>query len=164
MKCELIAALLHKPKVLFLDEPTIGLDVVAQHNIRHFIKEYNRKEKTTILLTSHYMEDIKELCKRVIIIDLGKIIYDGNLDTFIRHYAPYKVLKLTFNDPGVKREDVDHFGQIESFSPLFIAIKVEREKTTAIAQQILSSNQPVNDTLIDEIDVDDVIRKIFRKE
>ncbi|MDP3043244.1 MAG: ABC transporter ATP-binding protein [bacterium] len=87
MKCELIAALLHKPKVLFLDEPTIGLDVVAQKNTRDFIKKYNKEKKTTIILTSHYMKDISQLCQRVIIIDLGRIIYDGRLDDLIKKYA-----------------------------------------------------------------------------
>lgn len=94
MKCELIAALLHKPKVLFLDEPTIGLDVVAQKNIRDFIKKYNQEEKTTIILTSHYMEDISQLCKRIIIIDLGRIIYDGRLDDLMKKYASHKLLEV----------------------------------------------------------------------
>lgn len=107
MKCELIAALLHKPKVLFLDEPTIGLDVVAQKNIRDFIKKYSQEEKTTIILTSHYMEDISQLCRRIIIIDLGRIIYDGRLDDLMKKYAE------------------------------------------------------VGDILIDEVEVDDVIREIF---
>src|SRR3990167_8318618 len=102
MKCELVAALLHKPKVPFLDESTIGLDVVAQKNIRDFIKKYNQKLKTTIILTSHYMEDIKELCQRVIIINLGRIIYDGKLDDLIKKYAPYKLLKVIFNGDGIK--------------------------------------------------------------
>ena len=84
MKCELIAALIHKPKVLFLDEPSIGLDVVAQKNIRDFIKKYNKESKTTIVLTSHYMHDIEELCERVIIINFGKIIYDGSLKELIK--------------------------------------------------------------------------------
>lgn len=87
MKCELIAALIHQPKILFLDEPTIGLDVVVQEKLRNFIKEYNTKYKSTILLTSHYMRDVKHLCSRVIVINYGKIIYDGNLDTLMKEYA-----------------------------------------------------------------------------
>lgn len=87
MKCELMAALLHQPKILFLDEPTIGLDVVVQHKLRNFIKEYNKKYNATILLTSHYMRDVKQLCDRVIVINFGRIIYDGNLDRLMEKYA-----------------------------------------------------------------------------
>lgn len=164
MKCELVAALLHKPRILFLDEPTIGLDVVAQKNIRDFIKKYNREKKTTIILTSHYMEDIKELCKRVIIIDHGQIIYDGKLDDLIKKYAPYKVLKVTFNNEGVKREEVEPFGQLQKFNPYSVEIEVERDKVKEAASAILSSDLPVDDILIDEIDIDEVIRKIFKKD
>jgi ABC-2 type transport system ATP-binding protein len=161
MKCELVAALLHKPKVLFLDEPTIGLDVVAQKNIRDFIKEYNRKNKTTILLTSHYMEDVKELCERVIIIDEGRIIYDGNLGSLIEKYAPYKVLKISFEGEGVKKEDVEKYGNVTDFQPSRITLQVDREKAKDVAREILSSDLPVDDILIDEVEISDVVRKIF---
>src|SRR3989344_4428664 len=93
MKCELIAALLHNPKVLFLDEPTIGLDVVMQKTLRDFIAEYNKKYNASILLTSHYMGDVEELCKRVIIINFGKIIYDGLLASLVEKYSPYKKIR-----------------------------------------------------------------------
>ncbi len=162
MKCELVAALLHKPKVLFLDEPTIGLDVIAQKNIRDFIKHYNKEKKTTIILTSHYMEDIKELCKRVIIIDRGQILYDGQLDDLIKKYAPYKVLNITFNDNGVKREEIEKFGNVQKYNSYAVALEVDREKVKEAATRILSSNLPVDDILIDEVDIDEVIRKIFR--
>jgi ABC-2 type transport system ATP-binding protein len=161
MKCELVAALLHKPKVLFLDEPTIGLDVVAQKNIRDFIKQYNQKNKTTIILTSHYMEDVKELCKRVIIIEEGKIGYDGDLASLIEKYAPYKVLKITFEGEGVKEEDVSKFGEVHQFTPHIITLRVPREKAKDVARDILSSDLPVDDILIDEVDISDVVRKIF---
>jgi len=163
MKCELAAALLHKPKVLFLDEPTIGLDVIAQKNIRDFIKKYNRAEKTTIMLTSHYMEDIKELCDRVIIIDRGTIIYDGDLNSLIIKYAPYKELNITFDGDGVTREQVKKFGELAKFEPLAVSIKVPREKVKDVARKILASDLPVDDIMIDEVDVDDVIRQIFNK-
>ncbi|MBM2817588.1 MAG: transporter-like protein, type transport system ATP-binding protein [Parcubacteria group bacterium] len=163
MKCELIAALIHSPKVLFLDEPTIGLDVVAQKNIRNFIKKYNKESKTSIILTSHYMEDIKELCERVIIINFGKIIYDGKLDDLIKKYATYKLLKVTFNENGIEREDVEKYGKLDGFTPYGCVIKTKREEAKNTAAAILSSNLPVDDILIDEIDVDDVIREIFGK-
>src|SRR3989344_4419267 len=161
MKCELVSALLHKPKVLFLDEPTIGLDVVAQKNIRDFLKKYNREKKTTIILTSHYMEDIRELCRRVIIINLGKIIYDGNLDDLIKKYAPHKLLKVVFNGNGVCREEVEKFVEIDEFNQYICTIKTKRNEAKNTAIALLSSNLPVDDIIIDEIDVDDVIRQIF---
>ena len=163
MKCELIAALIHRPKVLLLDEPTIGLDVVAQKNIRSFLKKYNKENKTSIILTSHYMEDIKELCERVIIINFGKIIYDGRLDDLIKKYAPHKLLKITFNENGVGREDVEKYGELDAFNPYSCVIKTTKEEAKNVAVAILSSNLPVDDILIDETDVDDVIREIFGK-
>lgn len=161
MKCELAVALLHKPKVLFLDEPTIGLDVVAQKNIRDFIKEYNRERKTTVVLTSHYMEDISQLCKRIIIINLGKILYDGQLDGLIKKYAPYKLLNITFNNSGVKRYEIEKYGLIHKFNQFNVTFKIDRAKIKETAIAVLSSDLPVDDILIDEADIDDVIRKIF---
>jgi ABC-2 type transport system ATP-binding protein len=160
MKCELISSLLHRPKVLFLDEPTIGLDVVAQKNIRDFIKRYNKESNTTIILTSHYMEDIKELCKRVIIIDMGKIIYDGLLSDLISKYAPEKYLTVTF-EAEVTKEEVCKFGQINKFNPIKVVFNIKRDEVKDAAKEILSSNLPVDDIFIDEVDIDDIIRKIF---
>ncbi|MFC1613571.1 ATP-binding cassette domain-containing protein [Patescibacteria group bacterium] len=163
MKCELIAALLHKPKILFLDEPTIGLDVVSQQNIRDFLKKYNEENRTTIILTSHYMEDIESLCKRVIIIDTGKIMYDGNLDELIRSHIPYKNLTITFNNHGVLKKDVQEFGKIVQYNRYRVKFEVERGKAKDVAVKILTSKTlPVDDILIDEVSVDDVIRKVFR--
>ena len=96
MKCELVAALLHNPKVIYLDEPTIGLDVLSQQKMWEFIKHYNETRKTTIMLTSHYMKDVEKLCKRVIVINDGKIVYDGALAEIIKKYADYKLIKITF--------------------------------------------------------------------
>lgn len=163
MKCELIAALLHKPKVLFLDEPTIGLDVVAQKNIRDFIKKYNQEQKTTIILTSHYMDDIKELCKRVVIIDHGIIVYDGLLEELIKKYAPYKMLKITFNDGDIRKEALEKYGLVQKISSYSAEIEVERERVKEIATEILSSELAVDDILINEVDIDEIIRKMFNK-
>lgn len=104
MKCELVAALIHSPKVLFLDEPTIGLDVVMQKNLRQFIKEYNRRYQSTIILTSHYMRDVEELCRRVIIIDHGKIIYDGDFANIVRRYTKNKLLTVFFTNRWSKSD------------------------------------------------------------
>lgn len=163
MKCELAAALIHRPKVLFLDEPTIGLDVVAQKNIRDFLKHYNKEKKTTIILTSHYMEDIKDLCRRVIIINLGKVIYDGAIDELIKRHAPYKLLKITFDENGIRREQVEKYGEVIEFSSYRAVIRVNRAESKKVAIALLSSPLPVDDILIDEMDIDDVIRKVFGK-
>lgn len=161
MKCELIASLIHNPKVLFLDEPTIGLDVVAQKNIRDFLKKYNQNHKTTILLTSHYMEDIKELCRRVIIINLGKIIYDGSLESLIKKYATFKLLKLTFSkEVGIS--ELKKYGQISTYTPVSATVLVPRLQAQAMAVKLLSSKKlPIEDILIDELGIDEIIRKIF---
>lgn len=162
MKCELVAALLHKPKVLFLDEPTIGLDVVAQKNIRDFLKKYNKQNKTTIILTSHYMEDIKELCERVIIIDHGEIGFDGNLDELVKSTASEKILKLEFENK-VAKSDVEKFGEIKQFDPYSVELAVNREEIRQIASKVLDSNLPISDIAISEVPIDDVIRKVFAK-
>jgi ABC-2 type transport system ATP-binding protein len=163
MKCELIVALLHKPKILLLDEPTIGLDVVAQKNIRDFLKKYNTEKKTTIMLTSHYMEDITELCKRVIIINLGSVVYDGSLDNLIKKYAPHTLLKVVFNGEGVKREDFARFGEVVAFSPYTCTVKVAREDARRKTAELLSSTLPVEDVVLDEVGVDEVVRMIFKE-
>ncbi|MES2470819.1 MAG: ATP-binding cassette domain-containing protein [Patescibacteria group bacterium] len=162
MKCELAAALLHEPKVLFLDEPTIGLDVVAQKNIRDFIRKYNTTKKTTILLTSHYMDDIRELCERVIIINFGTIIYDGKLSELIAKYAKDKVIKVTTTE-SVAKSEFEKFGHVEEYQDVRASIRVPREQVKAIAAQIITSNLPIDDILIDEMPIDDIIRVIFEE-
>jgi ABC-2 type transport system ATP-binding protein len=161
MKCEIVAALIHNPKVLLLDEPTIGLDVVAQKNIRDFIKKYNRLKKTTIMLTSHYMDDIKELCERVIIINHGKIIYDGKLSELISTYAKDKIIKVTATDP-VAQSDLESFGIVEDYQEIRASIRVPREKVKEVAARLISSSLPIDDILIDEMPIDDIIRAIFQ--
>lgn len=161
MKCELISALLHKPKVLLLDEPTIGLDVIAQKNIRDFIKKYNRLHKTTILVTSHYMEDIRQLCKRVIIINLGQVIYDGSLEELIKKYATHKNLKVIFSQKGVTKSMLRKFGEVIDFSDYNGTVRVDNYQSKQKAIDLLSSELPIQDVLISEDSVDDIIRKIF---
>ena len=161
MKCELVAALLHRPKVLFLDEPTIGLDVISQQNIREFITSYNRKARTTILLTSHYMEDIEQLCHRVIIINKGVIGYDGALDQLVSRYVDHKVLTVTFEKP-VKKDALLSYGDVVRFEAQHAVIHVPRGEAKDRAARLLSSSLPVDDILIDEEQIDDVIRKVFQ--
>lgn len=162
MKCELVTSLIHNPKVLFLDEPTIGLDVLAQKNIRDFIKKYNKQRKTTIILTSHYMEDIKELCERVVIINFGKIIYDGKLKNLITHYAKDKIIKVTTFEKVLK-SSFEKFGIVDEYNEVSASIRVPREEVKNIASQIIASDLPIDDILIDEMSVTEIIRAIFER-
>lgn len=160
MKCELIAALLHQPKILFLDEPTIGLDIVAQKNVRDFLKKYNRENKTTIILTSHYMDDIAELCERIIVINLGKVTYDGPTENLVQKYANHKIITVFFNE-AVDKEKLEKFGEIFKFDPFKVSLKVSRLEIKKTASDILSSDLPVHDIEIGEEDIESVIRNIF---
>ncbi len=159
MKCELVASLLHQPKVLFLDEPTIGLDVVMQKKIRDFVREYNKRHKATIILTSHYMEDVKNLCERVIMINKGKIAFDGQVDKLIKDHAPYKTLIVIFEN-DVKEKDLEKIGKVTEFTPHKAVIQVPRKEATKRAAQLLSEF-PVDDLNIDEPRLEEIIREIF---
>ncbi len=159
MKCELVAALLHSPKVLFLDEPTIGLDVVSQNNIREFLKKYNKKKKTTIILTSHYMEDVEQLCDRVIIINHGEIMYDGALEQLLNNYIDHKILEVTFTE-NVSKEKLTKLGKIKEKTTKRVVLEVPKADAKKVAIKLLNSF-PVDDILINEMEIDDVIRKIF---
>lgn len=165
MKCELIAALLHQPKILFLDEPTIGLDVVMQKALRDFIRSYNQEFGATVILTSHYMDDVKELCKRAIIIDQGQIIFDGQLQHIIDRYARNKILSLIF-DKHVSRKDLEEFGIIKEFSTDSSAhtatLLVPRKDSAQRASQILRK-LPVQDLTIQEPSIEVIIREVFQK-
>ena len=161
MKFELIAALIHSPKVLFLDEPTIGLDVVSQQKMRDFIKNYNKEKQTTILLTSHYMEDVEALCKRVIIISGGTIIYDGDLEKLREKYVDHKILKITFRKP-VTLYQLENFGKIKEYDKLRVVLEVPNEKVKSAASEILTA-LPVDDILIDEVPIEEIVRKIYQK-
>ena len=159
MKCELVAALLHSPKVLFLDEPTIGLDVVMQKKMRDFIKEYNQRYKSTILLTSHYMGDVKELCERVIIIDKGKIIYDGKLAKIVEKYADHKELSALFSKE-VDPKKLVKIGEVKSYEFPRAVISVSRSVASLAAAELLRKF-PVADLDITEPPIEDIIREVF---
>ena len=161
MKCELIAALLHSPKVLFLDEPTIGLDVIMQKKIREFFKEYNKLYKTTVILTSHYMDDVKELCERIIIINKGIIVYDGGLEQIIKKYASKKYITMIFLKE-VKKEDLESLGKVVNFNPLKATIAVERGSIPQVASEALKK-LPIDDLDIAEPELEDIIRTLFQK-
>ena len=159
MKCELIAALIHSPRVLFLDEPTIGLDVVMQKKLRDFIKQYNQQYKATIILTSHYMQDVEQLCERVIIIDHGKILFDGKLENIVKKYAKDKLLSIVFEEK-VAKEKLTRFGKILEYEPSRTVIAVARNQSSSVAGKILE-NFSVEDLTIEEVPIEDIIRDVF---
>jgi len=160
MKMELIAALLHRPRVLFLDEPTIGLDVVSQRAVRQFLKDYNRRHKVTILLTSHYMADIKELCERVIVIHKGRKIHDGNLDRLDSTGARQKIIKFRPDGEGFPADWKPEAGRAERDAEGNFTLHVPSDRTTAVAQQILAAG-PVADITIEEVPLEDIIADLF---
>ena len=161
MKCELIAALIHLPKVLFLDEPTIGLDVVMQEKLREFVKSYNKNFNSTIILTSHYMEDVQNLAKRVIVINFGKIVFDGLLTELVKKKAPYKLISFL-------ERNKDNFVKIKKLGKIIeqdfpkLTIRVSSKDSNRIASQILD-NFTVEDLTIEEADIAEIIREVFEK-
>lgn len=161
MKMELIAALLHSPKVLFLDEPTIGLDVVAQQNMRDFIKEYNRESKATIILTSHYMGDVAKLCKRVIVINEGQIIYDGLLEKIVNKFAPYKLIKVDFTSE-VSLDRLKNFGKVQRYFGNKVSIQIKKGEVASKTAEILSQFD-VADLSVEDPAIEDIIRQIFSR-
>lgn len=160
MKMELIASLIHRPKVLFLDEPTIGLDVVAQKTIRDFIKDYQRTYSATIILTSHYMEDVQQLAKRTMIINEGKIIYDGLLSEVVKKYAKEKIISVVLKDP-VDLKQLTKIGKIGEISFPKVVFKVKREEL-AKKVELISKHLPFLDISIEEEKIEEVIRRIFK--
>jgi ABC-2 type transport system ATP-binding protein len=158
MKMELISALIHEPKVLFLDEPTIGLDVVSQKRVREFLRIYNREHKIVTMLTSHYMQDIEELCHRVIIIDHGKIFFDGPLNSIIDRFSGFKILSLTFADRAER--DFARYGEVVEQTPVSVQLKVPRANVTETCRQLLE-NCTVTDINVQELPVEEVIRQLF---
>ncbi len=163
MKMELIASLLHQPKVLFLDEPTIGLDVISQKTVREFIRRHNAEQKTTILLTSHYMADIQALCERVIIIDHGKIFFDGKLNEIVDRFADFKLVTIQCEranqfPPG----QLSRYGEIHEQTAGAITFKVKRDRVISVCKSVLD-DLPVSDIDIQEVPIEDVIRQIFAR-
>ena len=161
MKMELIAALIHHPKVLFLDEPTIGLDIVMQKKMRDFIGNYNQKYQATILLTSHYMADVKELCRRIIIIDHGKLIYDGNLDKLSQKYSHHKIITAHF-DNSFDRQKLSKLGEIKSIDDNKVILHIKKADARQAAVALLEKFK-VRDLNIEEPELEDVISLVFNR-
>ncbi|HVY69901.1 MAG TPA: ATP-binding cassette domain-containing protein [Verrucomicrobiae bacterium] len=161
MKMELTAALLHRPRVLFLDEPTIGLDVVSQKAVRGFLREYNARHKTTIILTSHYMADIQELCERVVIIDHGRLTFDGPLTEVVDKFADAKILTVHFGSGAVRPDyDFSRFGEVLCREPSEVKVKISRDRVVPVCKALLDEF-PVSDIDIQEIPIEEVIARVF---
>lgn len=161
MKCELAAALLHRPQVLFLDEPTLGLDIGAQETIRSFLSDYNRRYQAIILLTSHYMADVTALARRILVIEHGRLLYDGNLQSLVEKTAPYKYLHLTM-ERAVDPQDVAALGEIEMVDDLKWTLRVPRMRTKETATLALA-RLPVADVTITDPPIEAIIQEVFRQ-
>jgi len=159
MKAEIIGALLHRPKVLFLDEPTIGLDVTMQRRIRSFIAEYNQRHGATVLLTSHYMADVEALCKRVIVIHHGRLLFDGDLSRLVERFSPQKKIVVALADTSV---DLSAYGDVIHKEDDRITLRVNKADVPRVTVRLLS-DLPVVDLLVEDPPVEDVIELVFSK-
>lgn len=159
MKMELIAALLHSPSVLFLDEPTIGLDVIAQSNVQKFLRHYQEKRKITILLTSHYMKDVAALCKRVVIITSGQILHDGSLAGIIDRFSGRKLVSLQFAGSG-EVPNMERYGDVVEVNPPKATIRVEREQVASVLADILRHHS-IADVSVEDPPLEEIISDVF---
>jgi ABC-2 type transport system ATP-binding protein len=159
MKCELAAALLHRPRVLFLDEPTIGLDVAMQATVRDFVRAYNERFNATVLLTSHDMDDVAALCPRVIVIDHGSLIWDGALDDLVKKVKPHKQLRLRLARP-VDASDLSGLGRVVEQSATSVVLQVAQTELQAVVAKVLSS-LPLVDLSVEDPPLEDVMRDLF---
>jgi ABC-2 type transport system ATP-binding protein len=157
MKVEIVGSLLHRPQVLFLDEPTIGLDVTMQKRIRTFVAEYNERHGATVLLTSHYMADVEALCKRVIVIHHGKILFDGALTSLANEFAAYKTIGVLLENGNA---ELDGYGEVISRDGDRAILRVPKAETSRVAARLLSEHE-VLDLTIEEPPIEDVIEMVF---
>ena len=157
MKCEIAAALLHRPSVLFLDEPTIGLDVTMQRRIRDFVAEYNRKYEATVLLTSHYMADVEALCKRVVVIHHGRILFDGQLSDLVARFSPHKTIIVELE---TENTDLTSYGDVVESDGNRYSLRVPKAETPPITAKLLA-DQPVIDLTVEDPPIEEVIEQVF---
>jgi ABC-2 type transport system ATP-binding protein len=160
MKVETAAALLHRPQVLFLDEPTIGLDVTMQKRIRSFVAEYNARYGATVLLTSHYMADVQALCKRVIVIHHGRILFDGELATLATRFGAEKTIGVTLKEGAADGIDFSPYGRLAGIEDGKVSLKVSRDQAPEVAGRLLR-DLPVADLTIEDPPIEDVIESVF---
>jgi ABC-2 type transport system ATP-binding protein len=160
MKCEIAAALLHRPQVVFLDEPTIGLDVTMQRRIRTFLSEYNRRYGATILLTSHYMADVEALCRRVIVIHHGRLLFDGDLSDLVQRFTAHKTIVVRLADC---QTDLHSYGDVVSCDEGSFTLRVPRAQTAHVTERLLA-DLPVIDLLVEDPPIEEVIERVFEQE
>jgi ABC-2 type transport system ATP-binding protein len=160
MKCEIAAALLHRPQVVFLDEPTIGLDVTMQRRIRSFIGEYNRRYGATVLLTSHYMADVEALCRRVIVIHHGRLLFDGALSDLVQQFTAYKTIIVQLEDC---QADLHAYGELLDCEDGRFTLRVPKDRTARITERLLGE-LPVIDLLVEDPPIEEVIDQVFSQE
>ncbi len=157
MKMEIAGALLHRPKVLFLDEPTLGLDVTMQRRIRIFIAEYNKRYGATVLLTSHYMADVEALCRRVIVIHHGKLLFDGVLSALVEQFSAFKTVGVTLQSASA---NLDAYGQVISQDGTRFTLRVPKAETAQVTARLLA-DLPVDDLNVEDPPIEDVIEQVF---
>lgn len=162
MKMEMIAALLHRPRVIFLDEPTIGLDFIAQNNIREFLKDYNRKYGATMLLTSHYLKDIEELCRRTMVISHGSLVYDGTLEHIRDIFSDQRVVKAVWERP-VGREALEKLGTVREWEPLKASLECASGETAALIRRMCEAF-PAADLEIEAVPLEESIARLYSEE
>jgi ABC-2 type transport system ATP-binding protein len=160
MKCEIASALLHRPQVVFLDEPTIGLDVTMQRRIRRFLRDYNRRFGATVLLTSHYMADVEALCRRVIVIHHGKLLFDGALTHLVRRFTAHKTIVVQLENP---KADLHPYGEVISSQDGRITLRVPKADTARVTGRLLA-DQAVIDLTVEDPPIDEVIEQVFARE
>jgi viologen exporter family transport system ATP-binding protein len=160
MKCEVAAALLHRPQVVFLDEPTIGLDVTMQRRIRGFIAEYNRLHGATVLLTSHYMADVEALCRRVIVIHRGRLLFDGDLADLVGRFTAHKTIVVSLADCGA---DLSPYGEVVSCRDGDVTLRVPKAETARVTGRLLA-DFPVIDLTVEDPPIEEVIDRVFQQE
>ena len=160
MKCELVAGLLYRPQVLFLDEPTLGLDISTQRRLRNFLKEYNRRAGVTVLLTSHYMADVTELCPRLILIHHGRLIYDGELSSLAAKLAPFRLLKVTLGSNAINLGE--HLASVDVIEQTNgnLTLRVARHETAAVTARLLN-NLPIVDLAVEDPPIEAVIDQVY---
>jgi ABC-2 type transport system ATP-binding protein len=159
MKCEVAAALLHRPQVVFLDEPTIGLDVTMQRRLRSFIAEYNRRFGATVLLTSHYMADVEALCRRVIVIHRGRILFDGDLSALVQQFTAHKTIVVQLGDCS---DDLRRYGEVVSCEDGQATLRVPKAETARVTERLLA-DLPVIDLTVEDPPIEEVIERVFEQ-
>ncbi len=157
MKCEIAVALLHRPQVLFLDEPTIGLDVTMQRRIRSFLAEYNRLHRTTVLLTSHYMADVEALCSRIIVIDKGRLLFDGALAELVTRFSPHKTIVVELARGAA---DLSRYGEVVAAEGSRHTLRVPKADTPQVTARLLA-DLPLADLTVEDPPIEDVIAQVF---